>query len=342
MLEDIKKKIKTSNYFFIAEVGLNHDGSLGESYRLIEEAKNSGVDAIKFQIHISNEERIKSAPTPPYFKLETRHEYYERTFFTLDEWNRLKKYAHELDLYFIVSPFSHKSVDILEKVNIDAYKIASGETTNIPLLEYINSKNKPILLSTGMSNWEEIDNAVNHLKDNLIVIFQCSSYYPCIPENIGFNIIEEMKNKYERITIGYSDHTLDNYSSIVAYTLGAKVFEKHFTLSKNLYSPDAWLSLNPKEMQNYVKGIDFISKALKKPINKDNIDQYKVMKIRFEKSIVAKHNLSTGHILKYEDLDFKKPGDGIRADKYKEIIGKKLLKDVSVDEQFQYGYISKI
>lgn len=331
-------KIQNSEYFIIAEIGMNHDGSLGNALRLIEEAKHSGVDAVKFQIHISDEETLKNAPTPPYFKMEKRYEYFERTSFSLEEWKKLRNYAHENDLYFIVSPFSRKAVEILEEINIDAYKIASGETTNIPLLKYINIKNKPVLLSTGMSNWDEILNAVNILKNNLIVLFQCSSQYPCLPENVGLNIIKEMINRFNDIIIGYSDHTMDNYSSIGAFMMGAIVLEKHFTLSKKMYGADAKFSLEPNDMLDYVNGIRFISNVLNNPINKDDIEKYKEMKLIFEKSIVAARNLNKGHILELKDLNFKKPGNGIRADKYKEIIGKKLLKNVIKNEKIQFKH----
>jgi len=326
-------KLEDLNYFFIAEVGLNHDGSLGDAFKLIEEAKKANVDAIKFQLHIDNEERTKEDPTPPYFKLEDRTEYYERTAFTLREWKKLKSYAHTHNLYFIVSPFSHKAVDILEEVGVDAYKIASGETTNLPLLAYINTKNKPVLLSTGMSNWEEIKNAVSILKDNLIVIFQCSSQYPCQAENVGLNVIEEMIERFKDVIIGYSDHTLGNSTGIAAFMKGVKVFEKHFTLSKNLYGPDAWFSVNPNEMKNYVETIKFIFKVLNNPVNKDNLELYKEMKFRFEKSVVAATNLKKDHILEYKDLAFKKPGDGIRADEYYKLIGKEIFNDINKDEK---------
>ncbi len=335
MLDNLKESILNSDYFIIAEIGMNHDGSLGNAIRLIEEANNNGADAVKFQLHISEEESLKDAPKPPYFKLEERYEYFKRTSFSLNEWKKLKQYAHDLSLYFIVSPFSHKAVDILEEINIDAYKIASGETTNIPLLEYINNKNKPVLLSTGMSNWEEIYRAVETLTDNLIVIFQCSSEYPCNPKNIGLNVIKELNKRFKGITIGYSDHTLDNKSSIGAFMMGAKVFEKHFTLSKKMYGADAKFSLEPDEMLCYVEGIEFISKILNNPVNKDDITMYKEMKVIFEKSVVAARDLNKGHVLVFNDLAFKKPGDGIRADNYKKIIGKKLLKNVKKNEKIQ-------
>ncbi|MHA1438604.1 MAG: N-acetylneuraminate synthase family protein [Promethearchaeota archaeon] len=339
-MDDLKKTIQNNDYYIIAEIGMNHDGSFGNAMKLIEEAKKSGVNAVKFQLHISESESLKNAPTPPYFTLEERYEYFKRTSFSLDEWKKLKDYAHEIGLYFIVSPFSHEAVDKLEKINIDAYKIASGETSNLPLLEYINSKNKPVLLSTGMSNWNEIENAIEALKDTIIVLFQCSSKYPCLPESVGLNIIKEMIEKFPNIIIGYSDHTLDNYSSIAALMMGAKVFEKHFTLSKKMYGADAKFSLEPEELKKYIEGLEFVSKALKYPIDKNYIDDYKEMKFIFEKSIVASRNLKEGHILEFKDLAFKKPCDGIRADNYKEVIGKKILKDISKNEKILFDKLS--
>ena len=338
-MKNIKEKIEQEDSFIIAEVAINHDGSLGNAFRLMEEAKGAGVNAVKFQIHISEEERLKYMPTPPYFKLEDRNEYFDRTSFSLNEWKKLKNYSHDLHLYFIVSPFSHKAVDVLENIDVDAYKIASGETTNLPLLEYINSKNRPILLSTGMSNWNEIKNAYKILEKNLIVIFQCSSQYPCLPENVGLNIIEDFIEMFKGLTIGYSDHTLGNSASIGAIIMGAKVFEKHFTLSKLMYGPDARISLEPEEMKAFVDSINFISKIMNNPIDKNNIDGYKAIKRKYEKSIVASRNLQKGHIIELKDLNFKKPGDGIRADKYNEIIGKTLRNNLEKDQQILYEYL---
>lgn len=339
-METITKRIKESDCFFIAELGLNHDGSFGNALRLVEEAKNAGVDGVKFQLHISKEERVIGTPTPQYFKYETRDQYFNRTNFSKEEWKRLKNYAHELGLYFIVSPFSHKAVDILQEVGVDAYKIASGETTNIPLLEYINSKNSPVLLSTGMSNWEEIANAVDVLKENLIVLFQCSSQYPCLAKNIGLNIITEMIDKYNKSTIGYSDHTPDNFTAIAAFMKGAKVFEKHFTLSKKMYGPDAGLSLEPEELKYYIAGIKFVSNASKNLVDKNNIDLYYPVKVKYEKSIVASRDLNKDHILTIEDLDYKKPGDAIRADRYKELLGKKLIKNLKKDKKILFEHLN--
>ncbi|MCF2141424.1 MAG: N-acetylneuraminate synthase family protein [Candidatus Lokiarchaeota archaeon] len=318
---------------------MNHDGSFGNAIRLIEEATKSGVDAVKFQMHISEAETLADAPTPPYFTIEKRYEYFNRTSFTYLEWEKLRDFTHSLGLDFIVSPFSQKAAEILTKLKIDGFKIASGETTNLPLLEYIDKQQIPVLLSTGMSNWDEIDQAVNALKNNLCMIFQCSSEYPCQPESVGINVIQEMKKRYPGIPIGFSDHTLSSSSAIAALYSGATIFEKHFTLSKKMYGADARFSFEPHEMKSFIDEIRFIEKVLINPVDKNNLEKYKQMKLVFEKSIVASKNLPKGKILEISDLDFKKPGNGIRADKYHEIIGKKLKCDINHNEQILYSFL---
>ncbi|MFX0091014.1 MAG: N-acetylneuraminate synthase family protein [Candidatus Hodarchaeota archaeon] len=332
-MRSLKESINKKPYFIVAEVGLNHDGSLGNAIRFIEEAKDAGVDAVKFQLHIGEAETLPTAPTPSHFQLEGRMEMYKRTAFTTEEWKKLKDYAHSKELFFLVSPFSHEAVDVLEEVGIDGYKIPSGEVTNLPLLEYINSKNKPVLLSTGMSDWDEIQNAIDALNENLVVIFQCTSKYPLNPEGVGLNVIEEMKKRYSKLAIGLSDHTTNDWTAIAAFMKGARIFEKHFTLSKKLYGADARFSFEPEELARYVQGIKFIHSVLQNPIDKSDLTPHADAKRVYEKSIVTARDLKGGHRLREEDLAFKKPGDGIRADRYKEIIGKELKQDIPKNEK---------
>ncbi|MBD3211013.1 MAG: N-acetylneuraminate synthase [Candidatus Lokiarchaeota archaeon] len=340
-MNDLREKLIKSDLFVIAEIGMNHDGSFGNAIRLIEEAKSANVNAVKFQLHISDEESLKKAPKPPYFRIEERFEYFERTAFSIQEWKKLKSYANNLGLFFLISPFSKKAVDITEKIGINGYKIASGETTNLPLLEYINEKNKPILLSTGMSNWEEIENAVNVLRENLVCVFQCTSLYPCPAEEVGLNIIKEIDKRFNNFKVGYSDHTIDIHSAIAAYIFGARVFEKHFTLSKKMYGADARFSMEPEGLRNYVSALQFVSKTIKNPVNKDNLNKFNEMKKIFEKSIVASKNLVSGRILSIKDIRFKKPGDGIRADQYRKVIGMRLIKDLKRNQKISHENLEK-
>jgi sialic acid synthase SpsE len=204
------------------------------------------------------------------------------------------------------------------------------------MLEHIAATQMPILLSSGMSSWAEVASAVSALGSELKVIFQCSSQYPCPPESVGLNIIPELAERYPNIIPGFSDHTSDNISSIAAWLYGARVFEKHFTLSKNMYGPDSRFSLEPHEMKNYVDGIDYIAKAVGSSIDKDDLSKYNDMKNIFEKSIVAADELSEGTVLILEHLNFKKPGWGIRADSYKHVIGKKLKTNKKYDDLINF------
>jgi N-acetylneuraminate synthase len=334
---DKLKKIKSQNVYVIAEIGMNHNGSFPLAVRLIKAAQKAGAAAVKFQMHISEEETLKNAPRPPFFKNEDRYKFFQRTAFSLNQWRNLKKTAKSLKLDFIVSPFSIKAAKILKAIGLDAYKIASGEVNNLPLLEYINTTKLPVILSTGMSSWPEINRAVTTLK-HLKVIMQCSSKYPLPAEAVGLNIIGEMAKKYKKPVIGFSDHTLSNASSIAALVMGARVFEKHFTLSKKAYGPDARFSLEPAELRSYIDGLKFVSAALAKPIDKNALKPYGIMKQVFEKSIVASRPLPPGAVLKMTDLAFKKPGDGLKADQYKKLIGKKLTKNLIKDQKITYDH----
>ncbi|GAB4315045.1 MAG: N-acetylneuraminate synthase [Promethearchaeota archaeon] len=337
--KSLSQAMRDADAFVIAEVGMNHDGSLGNALRLIEEAADAGVDAVKFQLHISAAETLPNAPTPPYFKVEGRYQYFERTAFSLEEWTTLREHATELGLYFVVSPFSRAAVDVLEAVGVDGYKVASGETTNLPLLEYLRGTGKATLLSTGMSNWAEVDAAVDALGDSLAVVFQCSSSYPCPPERVGFNVVEELAERYDGVLVGFSDHTLSSASAVAALLKGATVFEKHFTLSKRMYGADARFSLEPEELAEFVSGLRFVARALASPVDKDDLEPYEEMKRVFEKSVVAARDLPVGHELKLEDLAFKKPGDGIRADRYRTLLGRRLKVALKVDQQVLLSHL---
>lgn len=326
--------------YIIAEIGNTHEGSLGLAKCFIKSAAECGVDAVKFQTHIFDAESLPSAPNPPYFKDETRKEYFERTAFTLKQWKELKRYAEEeCKVDFFSSPFSLEAVDLLEAIGVNTYKIPSGEVTNLPLLEKIAKIGKRVLLSSGMSSWAELDDAIDALKSNGckdLVLLQCTSEYPCLPQNSGLNVMLEMKERYD-LPIGYSDHTIGNAIPITAVVLGAVVVEKHFTLSKKMYGSDAMNSTEPDEFKRLVDEIRAVEIALNSRIDKDEkVKSLENMKITFEKSIVAAKDLVARHILTMNDIAFKKPGDGIKASKYKEVIGKRLKHAVIYNEKINW------
>ena len=320
----------------IAEIGNTHEGSLGLAKQFIKSAAECGVDAVKFQVHIFDAESLTTAPNPPYFKDESRQEYFERTSFTQHEWGKLKDYAEiECGVEFLASPFSNEAVNLLESLNVRTFKIASGEVTNLPMLQKIGQLRKSVLLSSGMSYWSEIDAAVQCLTDNGcddLTLLQCTSDYPCLPENSGLNILDEIRKRYPQHKIGYSDHTLGFAIPIAAVCKGATVIEKHFTLSKQMYGSDAQFSSEPDELKSLVEALRAVQKGLSNEVDKDfKAQNLGDMKNTFEKMIVAARQLSKGTILRESDLAYKKPMDGIPASKYKLVIGQKLQQDLLKD-----------
>ena len=316
----------------IAEIGSVHDGSFGNAKKLIECAAMNGANAVKFQTHISEAETTKYASSPSYFNSESRFEYFLRTGFSKDQWLDLRKTCLLNNVEFLSSPFSLEAVDLLEEIGLNIYKIPSGEVTNIPLLEKISNLGKPVFLSSGMSNWEELDRAVSVFKKKCkLTIMQCSSIYPCPPEKVGLNILSEIRERYQ-CDIGFSDHTEGIAAPIAAAALGASVIEKHFTFSKQMYGSDAKHSMEPNEFKEMTKAINETWRMIQFKVDKNNLKDVLEMKDIFEKSIVAKHKLTSGTILKASDLAFKKPGTGISASKMLEVIGMKLKKDMEVDE----------
>lgn len=323
----------------IAEIGSVHDGSFGNALKLIELAAKCGADAVKFQTHIGRAESLKSAPNPGYFQDESRIEYFDRTSFTLEQWHKLKEISKEFGLKFISSPFSIEAVDMLEDVGLDYYKIPSGEVTNTPLLEHVLKTGKPIILSSGMSSWKELDEAYYHLKSaNDLTIMQCTSEYPCKVENVGLNVITELKQRYNR-NVGFSDHTLGFAAPIAAAALGASMIEKHFTFSRHMYGSDAKNSMEPEDFRVLSRSLKDTWLMIENPVDKSSNHKFSEMKKIFEKSIVAGANLKKGKRIEFKDLKFKKPGTGIPAADYKFLLGKTLLEDLQEDDFFNLKMI---
>jgi len=223
---------------------------------------------------------------------------------------------------------------------MDIYKIASGEVNNIPLLEKIAKTKKSVLLSSGMSSWTEIDEAVQTLQLNGcedLTVLQCTSEYPCPPEQSGLNVLDELKLRYKNIKIGYSDHTMGVAIPLAAVVKGATVIEKHFTLSQKMYGSDAMNSIEPEDFKRLVDEIRQIQIALSHNVDKDQkVRSLKDMKKTFEKSIVSRRSIKRLEIINERDLAFKKPGDGIPARDYNKILGKRIKKYVDKDYQFTW------
>lgn len=308
----------------IAEIGTVHDGSFGNALHLIDVAAECGVDAVKFQTHLPEAETLPDAPMPSFFKGEPRFEYFKRTGFSLEQWRKLKQRCDERAVIFMSSPFSEEAVDLLVQVGMTHYKIPSGEVTNLPLLDKIARLDKPVLLSSGMSSWEELDSAVETVRrhHNLLTVMQCTSEYPCPYEQVGLNVMQEMAARYQ-VPVGLSDHTLTSYATFAAVVLGAAVVEKHFTFSRKMYGSDAQHSLEPAEMTDLVRGVRAIETMLTSHVDKSNVSRFSQMKVIFEKSIVTTMKVPSGTTITREMLGIKKPGTGIPAARIDEVAGKR-------------------
>ena len=319
----------------IAEIGSVHDGSFGNAMKLIEVAAEAGADVVKFQTHIAEAETLRDAPMPSYFSGEPRFEYFERTGFTLDQWRELKAACAASGVAFLSSPFSLEAVDLLEEADVDLYKVPSGEVTNIPLMEKLATTGKPVILSSGMSDWGELDAAVSSLREGgELIVMQCTSAYPCTPAQVGLNVIGEMAERY-KVQTGFSDHTNGFAAAVGAALMGADIIEKHLTFSRKMYGSDAANAMEPADFRRYVDAVREAWIMRENPVNKDDLTPFADMKRVFQKSIVAKADLPAGHVISVEDLAFKKPGDGISAADYQSVVGREVLRPLAKDEMIK-------
>lgn len=327
--------------YLIAEIGQAHDGSLGTAHAYIDTVAQTGVDAIKFQTHIAHAEstrheqfRVKVFPQD-----ETRYDYWKRMEFTDSQWRGLAEHARSLGLDFLSTPFSTEAVDLLEHLNVPAFKVGSGDTNNTELLNALIKTGKPILLSSGMSTLEELDEVVSTIKTagNLLAIFQCTTSYPCAPEDIGYNLIHALKERYD-CPVGLSDHSGFIYPSLAAVTLGAKLVEVHTVFSKECFGPDTKSSVTISELKNLVQGIRFIEQGLCSSVDKNNSAANRIeTKQLFSRSAFYNKNMTAGTVLQREDFSFKKPGGGINYEDALPLIGKTLNQDKSFDDYVEYG-----
>lgn len=327
----------------VAEVGSVHDGSFGNAKQLIQLAADIGADAVKFQTHIAEAETLRSAPNPRYFVDETRFEYFKRTAFTLDQHKKLREFAEDCGVEFMSSPFSIEAVDLLEEVGVRSYKVASGEVTNHPLLIRLAKTGKRVVLSSGMSSWNELDQAVTVLGEHRsgpLVLLQCTSEYPCPPQRAGVNVMQEMAARYA-LPVGFSDHTLGSAVSVLAVCRGACLIEKHLTFHRGMYGSDARNASTPEEFAQMVLAIRSIELVESNPIDKDDlVHELGEMKLTFEKSVVSASRLPKGHVIQVSDLVYKKPGGGIPASQFKELQGRRLKHAVDADHPFEWDDFS--
>lgn len=320
----------------IGEVAQSHDGSLGMAHAFIDVIAGAGADAVKFQTHIAAAESTLQEPWRVKFSPQdaSRYDYWKRMEFSEEQWNGLKSHAEEKGLLFLSSPFSQEAVELLERVGVAAWKIASGEVGNAPMFARIADSKLPILLSTGMSPVSEIDDAVARVRERELpfAVLQCTSSYPCPPEKIGLNLLSYFRERYQ-CPVGLSDHSGTTYAGLAAAALGVEVLEVHVTLSREMFGPDVPVSLTPGELTHLIEGVRFIEKTLNHPVDK-NAAACEVAPLRdlFTKSVVTRSELPVGTVLREEHLTAKKPGTGIPAKCLPELVGLRLRRSLKANE----------
>jgi N,N'-diacetyllegionaminate synthase len=330
----------------VGEVAQAHDGSLGLAHAFIDAIAAAGADAVKFQTHIAAAESTPAEPWRVRFspRDETRYEYWKRMEFTEAEWAGLSRHAAEKGLAFISSPFSVEAVNLLERVGVSAWKVASGEAGNVPMIDRLLADKRPVMLSSGLSPIAETDAAVARIQaaGAPLAVLQCTSAYPCPPERVGLNLIPIYRDRY-RSAVGLSDHSGTIYPGLAAATLGIDVLEVHVTLSREMHGPDVIASVTTLELRQLVEGVRFVERMVDQPVDKDAAAaDLRPLRDLFTKSVVARTSLVAGTILAEEHLALKKPGTGIPAARLHELIGRRLLRDVAADERLQDADVAAI
>ncbi|TVM13814.1 N-acetylneuraminate synthase [Oceanidesulfovibrio indonesiensis] len=317
--------------YIIAEIGLAHDGSLGIAHSYIDALAATGVDAIKFQVHIAEAESSTSEVFRVPFSYEdaTRFDYWKRTSFDMDHWKGIAAHCAEAGVTFLATPFSPEAVDLLEELEAPAFKIGSGDLLNRSILDRVLATGKPVLLSTGMASWEEIENAVTLCQNagSPVVLFQCTSEYPVAPENVGLNVISEMRERFGA-PAGLSDHSGDTLVALAAMAQGADIIEAHAVFDKRMFGPDAKASLTIDDFSAIVSARDTLF-AMRTPVDKDATSRRLAhMRSLFGRSVCVTADLPAGTKIKAEHLTLKKPSGGIPPEQLHKLVGRTLVRDI--------------
>ena len=326
--------------FIIAEAGVNHNGSVDLAKQLIDVAVDSGADAVKFQTFKAENLVSKNAQKADYQKQttdesESQFEMIKRLELDVATHKKLIKYCNEKGIMFLSTPFDSDSINLLNELNLKIFKIPSGEITNLPYLRHIGSLVKQVILSTGMSTLQEVDDALTILVDagtkkENITVLHANTMYPTPMEDVNLNAMQTMRQEFN-VAVGYSDHTLGIEVDIAAVTMGASIIEKHFTLDKAMKGPDHKASLDPAELKAMVTSIRNVENALGDGIKLPSRSEQPNMVVA-RKSILASQVIKKGDTLTEENIVIKRPGNGMSPMKWDEVVGSVAIKDYQVDE----------
>ena len=328
----------SNHVYIIAEAGVNHNGSLELAKKLVDVAAEAGADAVKFQTFVPENLVSRYAEKADYQKETTDKAESQldmlRKVMLKKEWHQiLIDYAKTKGIHFISTPFDLESIDFLATLDLPLYKIPSGEITNLPYLEKIGKLGKPVILSTGMSNMDEVRTAVAILKKNgcpKVSVLHCNTQYPTPYEDVNLRVMDSLRKEL-KLEVGYSDHTLGIEVPIAAVAMGATIIEKHFTLDKTMEGPDHKASLEPNELIAMVRGIRNIERAIGSG-DKRVTGSESANRIVARKSIVAKRDIKKGDVLCDSNITVKRPGTGISPMRWYDVIGKTAIRDFMEDE----------
>lgn len=324
-LEDYKRQNKT---YVIAEIAQAHDGSVGILHSLLEAAAKTGVNAVKFQVHIAHAEssvlepfRVKFSHVDP-----TRYDYWKRMEMPEGQWVQLKQHCDALGVEFLATPFSNAAVDLLERLEVDRYKIGSGDVNNSLLLNKVASTKKEIILSSGLSTLDELDSSIGQLRQAgcPVALLQCTTKYPTSAEDVGLEWLAKLKARYQ-CPVGLSDHSGVIYAGLGAVALGAVAVETHITFDKRMFGPDAPASLTIDGLASLVEGIRFLEKARGTGLSKQGGSGREELRRMFGKALAINRDMQAGEIISINDLEGKKPADGgVSLSQLEEVVGRRL------------------
>jgi N,N'-diacetyllegionaminate synthase len=348
MLVILRKKFPVENkVIIIAEAGVNHNGSIELAKQLVDVAADAGADYVKFQTFKAEKIASKSAEKAQYQKnitgnSESQLSMLKKLELSHDDHLVLIDYCKSKNISFLSTPFDLDSIDLLKQLGITLGKIPSGEITNLPYLKKMATGFDELILSTGMANMKEIEDAINLImstgfsKEKLIVL-HCTTEYPTPFEEVNLTAMNSIQKAFG-VRVGYSDHTKGTEVPIAAVALGAVIIEKHFTLDRNMEGPDHKASLEPDELKAMVSAIRNIEKALGDGVKRTTPSEAKNKDIA-RKSIVAARNIKAGEIITEKDIEIKRPGNGISPMRINEVIGKKALNDISEDALIDFSFL---
>lgn len=329
----LKDRLLGNAPLIVGEIGQNHDGSLGMCHAYVDALADAGAHAIKFQTHISSAESTKDEKFRVKFSYqdETRFDYWRRMEFTEPQWAELKAHCDERGIGFVSTPFSAAAVELLDRIGVEIWKIGSGDTRSERMMSAILATGKPVMVSTGMSDWAEIDGVAEMLKRQGadFALFQCTSKYPTPLADVGLNVLEEMKSRYG-CRAGLSDHTGLLAPSLAAIARGFTLIEVHASFDRRMFGPDVPASLTIEEIGMLARFADDVEMLDTHPVDKDAMaEQLAEQKKLFARSVALAEDRPEGHVLTEADLTEKKPGDGIPWENRAELVGKTLTRPVS-------------